>query len=398
MAMFISLLGLGIVVPLLPIYAEDLGASGIAIALMVAGFSISRGLLQPLVGGMSDKHGRKQFLIGGLLVYSVVGLLFPLAASVEHLVAIRILHGVGAAMIAPIAMSYVGDLAPPEEEGRYMGMFNIALFTGIGFGPIVGGVFKDSFGFDSAFYAMSAASALAMALLLVMLPSEAGQKRPVRPPILTTMRRMAGNLRVMGVLLSRMSTMIIVVPTFAFLPILMTRVMDASGTEIGIVIAARTLVNATLQVPAGRIVDTHNKVTILVAGSLIVVAATTAIALADSFAQLIVIFVIMGAGEALIWPTLGALAMIEGRTYGQGAMMGVFNMSMSAGIFLGSMGAGIMVDSAGVEYAFPAVAAVLLVSTIVSAVMISSAPEPRREPAPAAIGERLPLVTRAGDE
>lgn len=398
MAMFISLLGLGIVIPLLPVYAEDLGASGLAIGLMVAGFSISRGFLQPFVGGMSDKKGRKQFLIAGLFVYAIVGLLFPLATTVEHLIVIRILHGVGAAMIAPIAMSYVGDLAPPEEEGRYMGLFNIALFTGIGSGPVLGGIFKDSFGFNSAFYAMSASSAIALALLLVMLPSEAGQKRPVRPPILTTMRQMAGNARVMGVLLSRMSTMIIMVPTFAFLPILMTRFMDASGTEIGIVIASRTLVNATLQVPAGRLIDSSNKLTTLVAGSLVVVVATTAIAFADSFAQLILIFVIMGAGEALVWPTLGALAMIEGRTYGQGAMMGVFNMSMSAGIFLGSLGAGVIVDSAGVEYAFPAVALVLLISTIVSAIMIGPAPAPRKEPVPSRIDERLPLLTRSVDE
>ncbi|MCI0820193.1 MAG: MFS transporter, partial [Chloroflexi bacterium] len=73
LAVFIALLGLGIVIPLLPIYADGLGASGIMIGLMVAGFSISRGVLQPLVGSMSDKHGRKRFLVAGLLIYSVVG-------------------------------------------------------------------------------------------------------------------------------------------------------------------------------------------------------------------------------------------------------------------------------------------------------------------------------------
>lgn len=379
MAMFISLLGLGIVIPLLPVYAENLGAGGIAIGLMVAGFSISRGILQPFVGGISDKHGRKQFLIGGLFVYAVVGLLFPLATSVEHLVVIRILHGVGAAMIAPIAMSYVGDLAPPKEEGRYMGIFNIALFSGIGLGPVVGGVFKDSFGFNSAFYAMTAASAIALALLLFMLPSEAGQTRPPRPPILTTMRQMMRSSRVMGVLLSRMSTMVIVVPTFAFLPILMTDIMDASGTEIGIVIASRTLVNATLQVPAGNVVDRADKVTTLVVSSLIAVGAAASIGLVETFWQLILIFLVLGAAEAFIWPTLGALAMIEGRTYGQGSMMGVFNMAMSAGIFFGSIGAGLMVDNVGIRYVFPTMASVLLVSTFISAAMIRSAPEPARE-------------------
>jgi MFS family permease len=393
LAMFISLLGLGIVIPLLPVYAENLGASGITIGLMVAGFSISRGVLQPFVGGISDKYGRKRFLLGGLVIYSIVGLLFPLATTVEHLVFIRIVHGVGSAMIAPIAMSYVGDLAPPEEEGRYMGFFNIALFSGIGFGPIIGGIFRDSLGFNAAFFAMSASSVLALTLLLVMLPADHEREgRAATPPILTTMRRMARDVRVMGVLLSRMSTMIIVVPTFAFLPILMTRIMDASGTQIGVVIAARTLVNAALQAPAGALVDRSNKVKTLVVGSLVVVASTFAIPFAETFPQLIGIFVVMGTGEALVWPTLGALATVEGRKYGQGAMMGIFSMSMSAGILVGSLMAGGLVDSLGVEYAFPAVALVLLTSTVVSATMIRSGMDAKPEGASLQVAERMPVV------
>ncbi|MCH8815411.1 MAG: MFS transporter [Chloroflexi bacterium] len=399
MAMFISLLGLGIVVPLLPIYAEDLGASGIAIGLMIAGFSISRGVLQPFMGGLSDRHGRKRFMIAGLFVYSLVGLAFPLATTVEHLVIIRIAHGVGSAMITPIAMSYVGDLTPPNQEGRYMGMFNIAIFSGIGFGPIIGGVFRDSLGFDSAFYAMTVLSAMSLALLLVVLPSDhETENRRTAPPILTTMRRMSHNVRLMGVLLSRMSTMVIVVPTFAFLPILMTRFMDSSGTEIGVVIAARTLTNAALQVPAGRIVDSANKVNTLVMGSLVVVASTFVIPFADTFVQLILIFVVMGAGEAFVAPTLGAFAMIEGRVYGQGAMMGVFNMSMSGGILVGSLGAGVLVDSFGVEYAFPAVALVLLVSTVISAAMIRAGSEPDPDAVPTPSADGVVAVSRRTDE
>ena len=399
MAMFISLLGLGIVVPLLPIYAEDLGASGIAIGLMIAGFSISRGVLQPFMGGLSDRHGRKRFMIAGLSLYAFIGLLFPLANSVEHLVIIRIVHGVGSAMITPIAMSYVGDLAPPDQEGRYMGMFNIALFSGIGFGPIIGGIFRDTLGFDSAFYAMSALSALSLVLLLVALPSDHGAKGGRdTPSILTTMRRMSRNVRVMGVLLSRMSTMVIVVPTFAFLPILMTRFMDSSGAEIGLVIAARTLTNAALQVPAGRIVDRANKVNVLVIGSLVVVASTFVIPFADTFTQLIIIFIVMGAGEAFVAPTLGAFAILEGRVYGQGAMMGVFNMSMSAGILVGSLAAGLLVDSYGVEYAFPFVAVALLISTIISALMIKAGSDHESEPGLPASGDGVASMSRIADD
>ena len=399
LAMFISLLGLGIVIPLLPVYAESLGASGLAIGLMVAAFSISRGGLQPFVGGLSDKHGRKRFLLAGLFVYAIVGLLFPFATGVPDLIAIRTLHGVGAAMIAPVAMSYIGDLAPPNQEGRYMGMFNISLFAGIGSGPVIGGVFRDTLGFDAAFYAMTIASAFALALVFVLLPSDRHhERRAAAPALWTTLRRMARNVKVMGVLLSRMATMVIVVPTFAFLPILMTRLLDASATEIGIVIACRTLVNATLQLPFGPLVDRSNKTHTLLAGSLVIVGATASIPLADSIPQLIGLFVIMGAGEALVWPTLGALAIQEGRTYGQGAMMGVFNMSMSAGILVGSVSAGILVDSLGVESAFPAVAAVLLVCTAASVLMIGAGMKAEREAPTPRTADGLPLVTRAGEE
>ena len=377
LAVFIALLGLGIVIPLLPVYADGLGASGIMIGLMVAGFSISRGVLQPFVGSMSDKHGRKRFLVTGLLIYSVVGFSFTLATSIEHLILIRTIHGVGSAMIVPIAMSYVASFAPKGEEGRYMGSLNMALFSGIGFGPIIGGVFRDTLGFDAAFYAMSAAGALSMTLVVLLLPGDVQlEGRPVPPPVLQTMRRMAGNVRLMGVLLSRMSTMFIMVPLMAFLPLLMTKFMDASGLQIGIVIAGRTLVNAVLQIPFGGLVDRLNRTTLLITGSLIVVAATSVIPFVESFPGLIVVFMVIGSGEALVWPTLGALATEEGREYGQGAMMGVFNMAMSVGILFGSLTGGVAVDTLGLKYTFPIIAAVLAGTTFVSAAMIRSPSRP----------------------
>lgn len=391
LAVFIALLGLGIVIPLLPVYADNLGASGIMIGLMVAGFSISRGILQPFVGGMSDRHGRKRFLVTGLLIYTVVGFSFTLATSVEHLILIRTIHGVGSAMIVPIAMSYVASLAPKGEEGRYMGSLNMALFSGIGFGPIIGGVFRDSLGFDAAFYAMSAASALSMVLVVILLPGDVQlEGRPASPPVLETMRRMFRNVRVMGVLLSRMSTMFIVVPLMAFLPLLMTEFMDASGTQIGIVIAGRTLVNAILQIPFGSLVDRLSRTTTLITGSLTIVAATSVIPFVESFPGLIIVFAVIGSGEALVWPTLGALATEEGREYGHGAMMGVFNMSMSVGILFGSLAGGIAVDTLGLKYAFPIIAAVLAGTTFVSAAMIRSPSQvtPQAVPADSLAGSK----------
>jgi len=151
-------------------------------------------------------------------------------------------------------------------------------------------------------------------------------------------------------------------------------------------------------VPAGRIVDRANKVNILVIGSLVVVASTFVIPFADTFAQLIIIFIVMGAGEAFVAPTLGAFAILEGRVYGQGAMMGVFNMSMSAGILVGSLAAGLLVDSYGVEYAFPFVAVALLISTIISALMIKAGSDHESEPGLPASGDGVASMSRIADD
>ena len=380
-ATFIALVGMGIIAPVMPIYATDLGATGFTLGLIIAGFSLSRGLLQPFVGGLADKHGKKSFLISGLFIYSIAGYTYTLAYTVEHLILIRIAHGVGSAMIIPMAMAYIADISPQREEGRYMGMLNIALFAGIGGGPILGGIFLDIWGQDSAFYAMAALSLVSLVLVAGLLPGQtrAGMLADY-VPILTVLRRIIHSRRAVGLLLSRMATMIIMIPSIAFLPLLMKEFMDASGIEIGLVVASRTLVNALLQIPFGRWADYWMKNRIIFIGSTIISVGIFVVPFAENFSQLLILFIIIGVGEAVVWPSLGALATEEGRHYGQGSMMGVFNMAMSCGLFIGAMGVGSLVDIIGLAWAFYIVAVLLFVCTVVAVKLIGSQSYPAKTP------------------
>jgi MFS family permease len=372
LAVFIAFLGVGIIVPIVPIYAVDLGATGITLGLMIAAFSISQGILQPVVGSLSDRRGRKRFLVIGLSIYAAVGVTYTLAASVEHLILIRILHGIGAAMIMPIVMAYIGDLAPQGQEGKYMGMLNIAIFAGIGLGPVLGGIFRDTIGINSAFYAMSALTAASVGLVLILLPPDRSDREiGLTAGLLTTLRQMLHNSRVVGMLLPRIASMIFMIPTMGFLPILMDRLMRATGIEIGIVISTRTIVNAGLQIPFGRMADRYNKVALLLIGCSIASAALFVVPFANSFLQLVGLFAIIGIGEALIWPTLGAIAVEEGHHYGQGSMMGIFNMAMSAGILIGSLVAGSLMDLLGLKYVFYIVSVILILSALVGGPIIA---------------------------
>jgi MFS family permease len=374
LSVFIALLGIGIIVPVMPVFAESLGAGGLALGFIIAAFSLTRGFCQPVVGILSDRWGRKGFLVSGLLVYALVGLIMPEANSVGTLLLIRSLHGVGSAMIVPVAMAYVGDLAPIGSEGRYMGSLNIAIFTGIGSGPLIGGFFTDLWGMASAFYVMAGLSLLAMMLIVLQMPASivSQPKEGKRIGVVRSMRTMLASRRTAGILLARLATMIIMVPTMAFLPLLMNQWYHATGMQIGMVIAARTLVNAVLQTPCGRLADRVDKVRFLRLGCLIISIVMCLIPLSGNFWVLIVLFVILGSGEAIIWPTLGALATEEGRRYGQGSLMGVFNLAMSGGVFVGAIAAGYTSDLFGLHWSFFLIGLLVLGLTMVATRIIES--------------------------
>jgi len=373
LAVFIALLGMGIISPNLPVYAVRLGATGLTLGMIVASFSITRGIMQPLVGGWSDRKGRKRFLVFGLAIYASAGLAYPFATTVSHLILIRLVHGIGSAMTIPMAMAYIGDLSPQGHEGRYMGMLNIAIFSGIGGGPLMGGLFRDLWGMNSAFYAMTLCTLSAMILVIVLLPREDGGERTyLAESLLVTFRRMLKDRKVMGVLASRMFTMTLMIPTVGFLPLLMTRMFDAGGLEIGMVLAVRTLVNASLQTPFGRLADRTNKLLLLMGGSAAICLGMVLVPSAANIYHLIAVFAFIGAAEAVVWPSLGAFAVESGRHYGQGSMMGLFNMAMSAGMLMGSVVSGSLMDLWGIGFAFYSIAVLLAAGTALAGWLIGS--------------------------
>lgn len=371
LSVFIALLGVGIIIPVLPLLAVNLGATGFTLGLITAAFSVSRGLVQPGVGSLSDRWGRKGFLVAGFFIYGLVGLLIPYATSVFHLILIRLFQGIGSAMIIPVAMAYASALSPAGQEGRYMSFINIAIFCGIGFGPILGGVFADLWGLASVFYMMAALCFLAFILVIVNMPGHCPGDGQVAAGLLVSMQQMLRRRRTMGILLARFSTVLMMVPTMAFLPVMMAPWPDSTGLQVGLVIAGRTMMNAVLQVPFGRVADRYDKVVLLLLGCACMSLAIFCIPMVSTFMAIMGLYLFLGFGEAILWPVLGAYAAEEGRThFGHGTMMGVFNLAMSAGVFTGAILAGVSMDSWGISQAFRITAVAVLVLPLLAAVMI----------------------------
>ncbi len=140
LTVFIDLLGFGIVIPLLPVYADQLQASDLAIGLLLASFSFMQFLFAPVWGRLSDRIGRRPILLMGLASSCIFYGVFALAsheASLTLMFLARIGGGVAGATI-PTAQAYIADVTEPEARAGRMALLGMAFGLGFTFGPLVG--------------------------------------------------------------------------------------------------------------------------------------------------------------------------------------------------------------------------------------------------------------------
>jgi multidrug resistance protein len=133
----LDLVGFGIILPILPLYAERFGASPTTVGLLLASFSIAQLLFAPVWGAVSDRIGRKPVLVLSLVGTAVGSLVTGLAGSLPLLFLGRILDGMSGASVS-VAQASVADLAPPQERARLFGLLGAAFGVGFVAGPALG--------------------------------------------------------------------------------------------------------------------------------------------------------------------------------------------------------------------------------------------------------------------
>jgi DHA1 family tetracycline resistance protein-like MFS transporter len=139
LTIFVNLVGFGIIVPLLPFYAETFGASPIVIGLLFAVFSICQLLAAPVLGDWSDRYGRRPVLIFSLLGTVVSFVMLALAHNITMLFLARIIDGLSGGNIST-ARAYVADVTEPKDRARAYGLIGAAFGLGFILGPALSGM------------------------------------------------------------------------------------------------------------------------------------------------------------------------------------------------------------------------------------------------------------------
>jgi multidrug resistance protein len=139
LTVFIDFTGFGLVIPLLPFWAEHLGATALVIGLLSTSFALVQFVFTPMLGALSDRVGRKPIIMGSLLIEALSFALTTLAGSLPLLFVARAIGGLGASNIGS-AQAVVADVTSREKRAQSMGIIGAAIGLGFVVGPALGGL------------------------------------------------------------------------------------------------------------------------------------------------------------------------------------------------------------------------------------------------------------------
>lgn len=350
LAVCLALISVSMVAPILPPYVAGMGASGLWLGIVLAVYSVTRAVLMPVFGWLSDRRGRKIFIASGLGACILISLAYIPAVTIPSLIAVRIVHGVATAMIVPVATAYVGELTAKGREGKWMGRFNTVILIGVGAGPLLGGVMADHFGMSAAFITMAGlylVAFLGVIFRMKEVKSRGEQDRP-RP----SFRQMSRSPRVLGLFAYWLTFEATMTAFMTFIPLFAIGNVNLDLTRIGLLFGINVLVTSLLQIWTGKTADRYNRLAMAVIGGAFTCAPLAFIPVSTEFWHLVVIMAVSGVGVAVFMPALSAIQVEEGRKFGMASTGSSVAVSMAIGVAIGPVTAGIVNDLAGLPAVF----------------------------------------------
>ncbi len=322
-----TFVGLFFLLPTLPPYALDLGASKAQAGWLVTLFTVPAVLARTLTGSYLDRGGRKRMLVSGLLLIALATTAYGLAPTLSLLFALRAAHGAGWGLATTAFGSLVTDLAPPHRRGEAIGYWGMAPTAAMGVGPLVGQWLQGAFGY-AVLFSLSGLLALA-AFAVVLFIADVPPSVPVGPRKLVSLPREA-RLPAATLFLSSFAYGTLV----AFLPVEMAAHGGSTGgffTIFALAILVARPVAGRLSDRWGRTVIVHPSLASAAAGTIVLGFAPSPVALAAAA-------VLYGIGVGSSFPALMAFTVDRTPIAMRGAALAAFftayDLAMAAGALL----------------------------------------------------------------
>lgn len=339
----------GVIVPVLPLYADTLGFSSFQLGMIFAAYSAALLVLSIPMGVISDRFGRRKIMILGMTGLAITTIAFTFAKSFIMLFAIRLLQGVAASATWMVGPALIADMYPPKERGGKMGLAMAGNSFGFLFGPVAGGFLYDWGGYGAPFYLSVMITVLVLAATVIVI------KEPRERAMAEDNVSGEGSLAILfgnRILLAGCGVMLLASMGFGFIDPLLPGYFhdrfDASSTTIGWLFGAMSVTSLIAHPLFGRISDAVGRVAPISVG---IVSTATTFALftkAGTVANGMLTMAILGLTYGLTTSPIAAMladAMLQkNRNASYGTAIGFNNAAFSVGYTIGPLAGGAFVD------------------------------------------------------
>lgn len=365
LTVFIDLMGFGIILPLLPFYAEAFGATGVWVGAILTAYSAAQLVGASVLGRLSDRVGRRPVLLMSLAGSAASLLLSGLAGSLWLLLAARALAGLFGGSIAA-AQAVIADVTAPGERAKYMGLLGASIGLGFVFGPALGAGLA-RFGFGAAAFAAASLAAANLLFAFLRLPETRGaeQRRHVRSRVDWSNFLDALHHPSMGRLLAAtfLSTLAFVAMEATFALLGEARLGLTAG-RLGFVFAYVGVVMVIVQGGfVGRLARRFGERALATAGALVMAVSLAALPLVPSLRAALGVLAGLAVGQGLTTPMLSTLLSRATDADEQGGTLGLGQSLAAAARAVGPIGAGWLYDRA-MSAPYAASAAVMVVAAL----------------------------------
>jgi MFS family permease len=338
----VDLVGFGIVMPILPFYADQHGASATALGTIFTAYAAAQFLCAPLWGRLSDRVGRRPVMLVTIAGTSLALLLLGLAPSLAWIFAARCLAGAFAANVG-VASAYIADVTAEQERTRWMGMLGASFGVGFVLGPAIGGLLAP-FGRAVPMFAAAglAAANLGFAALSLREPARhaaaSGAATSTRAAVLRDplVRRLCLVNLAFSLGVTQLETL------FAFF--MKDRFGDGEQ-DVAFYLAGMAVLMGGIQGGAMRALAARfPERTLVVGGSVLLAVGFGALPEAGSRALLLAALVAAAAGRAVFHPSLMSMTSVAASAGARGAVMGAFQSAAAIARVAGPLAAGWLYD------------------------------------------------------
>src|SRR6476620_10015533 len=168
----LGLLAVGATLAVLPHYVKDnLNGSDLEVGIVSGAFALTGIICRPIAGNLADTRGRKPTVIGGALLAAIAGALYFVPAGIPGLIVARFFLGAGEGTVFTAGSAWNVDMAPEDRRGRMIGLYGLAIWTGLTLGPPIGVLLQHAGGFHLV-WGFAAGAPLLGAAIAARLPED----------------------------------------------------------------------------------------------------------------------------------------------------------------------------------------------------------------------------------